>query len=658
MKYIKQLLLVAIVSTWGCFSSCDYLNVDDYFMDTFSYDSIFSNKINLERYLWNIPTYFKDEGAIWGNSNTPGVTATDECLPTWNSGDEFKGVQYTRGLITADDKHTYWAMWEDMYKAIRKVNVVLKNIESVPDLTTQEKLEMRGYAYFMRAYAYYNILVDYGPLLIIGDEVLEMNEEMSDYDRSRSTYDESVDYVCEQFEIAAKYMPRKNEITLSQSQQGRPSRDAALALTARLRLTQASNAYNGGDAARRYFGNWKRSVDGVHYVSQDVDNSKWATAAHAAKKLIDKDYSLHTVPQDQYTPELPSNVSMEKFPSGAGGIDPYKSYKDMFSAEAVAYKNPEFIWAKQSGSVRGYTRHSFPNNPLDGWSGLGIPQKIVDAYYMEDGTDYENAGVNEQELMGAGKEFSGYKLQPETSEMYNNREMRFYANIGFQNRLWPCNSTTDNNKKNFKADYSINGVSGKNGTASPTDYTLTGYVPVKYIHDDDAWGGGSAVVLEKYFPIIRYAEILLSYAEALNNIEGSHTVTDEEWGTATYSRDYSEIARCINQVRFRAGLPGIPQGLSKDEINKLIQRERLIEFFHENRRYYDVRRWGIYETVESEDMIGMNINATAENFIDRVLVNHINVKTRIVSTRFVLLPIWKNELRIMPSLDQNPGWTR
>lgn len=645
-----------MLSVAGFFNSCDYLNVEDYFMDTFNYDSIFSSKLNTQRYLWTIPEYFDDEGAIWGNCNTPGVTATDECLPTWDT-NEFYGMRYARGLITADVQSNFFNRWIGMYRAVRKVNIILNNISSVPDMTIQERSEILGYAYFMRAYAYYNILVDFGPLLIVDDDVLDTNEEMPYYDRERATYDESVEYVCSEFEKAAQYMPRKDALTLSQY--GRPDRDAAYALVARLRLIHASNAYNGGDAARRYFGDWKRSSDGVNYVSQTPDNTRWAVAAHAAKRLMDKDYTLHTVPKDEYTPDLPEAVPTANFPDGAGDIDPYKSYKDMFSGETVANKNPEYIWSRYSSSVRNYVRHAFPVGNLQGWGGLGVPQKIIDAYYMADGTDYEKAGINEQEKMGAGKTFSGYQLQPGTSEAYNNREIRFYANIGFQNRLWPCNSTTDNSRRNFVANYAMDGNCGKaTALPSPTDYTLTGYVLVKYTHDDDAFAGSGATVTTKYFPVIRYAEILLSYAEALNNIEGSHSVTDNEGETASYTRDYAEIKRAFNQIRYRAGLPGIPDGLSREEVNKLIQRERMLEFFHENRRYYDVRRWGIYEEVDSEPMIGMNIEGLSDNFFQRVQVNHINVKTRIVSPRFVLVPIWKNELRKMPSLDQNPGWSR
>ena len=57
--------------------------------------------------------------------------------------------------------------------------------------------------------------------------------------------------------------------------------------------------------------------------------------------------------------------------------------------------------------------------------------------------------------------------------------------------------------------------------------------------------------MTKTFPIIRYAEILLSYAEALNNLTTTHEVNGE-----SYSRDESAMAEAFNQVRYRAGLPG------------------------------------------------------------------------------------------------------
>lgn len=55
-------------------------------------------------------------------------------------------------------------------------------------------------------------------------------------------------------------------------------------------------------------------------------------------------YELHTVPADNYTAELPENVPSESFPYGAGGIDPYRSYSEMFTGETLPSTNKELIW--------------------------------------------------------------------------------------------------------------------------------------------------------------------------------------------------------------------------------------------------------------------------------------------------------------------------
>lgn len=68
LRYLKHLIIVAFIALYCSMSSCNYLNVDDYFMDTLGYDSIFQNKLNLQQYLWGTAAFFYDEGAIWGLS--------------------------------------------------------------------------------------------------------------------------------------------------------------------------------------------------------------------------------------------------------------------------------------------------------------------------------------------------------------------------------------------------------------------------------------------------------------------------------------------------------------------------------------------------------------------------------------------------------------
>lgn len=661
MKSIKIALGTVLLTAATIFNSCDFLNVDDYFVDTFSYDSIFVNKINLNRYLWNIPTMFDDEGGIWGSNKTPGVCASGEAFVQWDSG-EYPGVNFAIGRITPDNLMGFGDVWPKMYRIIRRCNTILANIDKCQDLSTLDEREILGYTYFMRAYAYYNILVDYGPVVLMGDDLLETNESPEYYNRPRATFDESVNYICEQFEKAAEYMPLK--VTVGQF--GRPTRGAAYGLVARLRLMQASPSFNGGISARRYFADWKRSVDGVNYVSQEYNEAAWAVAAHAAKRVIDMGiYELHTVKRDTSTAVLPKNVPNGNFPNGAGDIDPYHSYKDMFSGEAIAFKNPEYVWGRNSGQVRNYVTHSFPVTLLGGWNGMAVPQKFVDAYYMEDGRDImdssEEYPYSEEGFTTDAKRRSGYQQQSGIFNMYNNREWRFYANIGYSGCFWPCSSTSENNFKNKTVTYGYDGNAGKTQTdGNLNNYPLTGYVTKKFIHNDDAKKGNDAEVLTKAFGIIRYAEILLSYVEALNNLTGAHTITDKDGMTYTYSRNEAEMAKYFNQIRYRVALPGLTNAQlgNSEELQKVIEREWMIEFFHENRYYYNIRRWGSMEDCARESIVGMNTELKEkEGFYSRTTITHPFARYRETDKKMIFLPIGRNEIRKVPMMDQNPGWS-
>jgi hypothetical protein len=657
----RLLLTVAVILMMS--GSCSFLSVDDYFNETMRYDSVFSNKYNLERYLWATAASFPDEGSIFGNNYTPGPMATDEGFTLFGEG-EFRGMAYVLGYVTPSNLYSM-NTWNTMYAIIRKANTILARMDEAKDMTQLDKRDMLGYVYFMRAYAYYHLAVKYGPAVLVGDEPMLNNEDASYYDRPRATYDETVDYICAELERAAQYLPTPEAVAVSDF--GRPHSAAAYGLIARLRLIQASPLYNpapGNRAATVYFGDWKRSTDGVHYVSQTYDERRWAVAAAAAKRIMDLGtYSLHTVDRITDTPALPASVPDAPFPEGAGNIDPFRSYSDMFTGEGVAARNPEYVWGRWSNSVQSYTRHSFPPGMYGGWNGLCVTQKVIDAYRMVDGRDIHESSdeypYKTEGTLGRTVSFSGYELRNSVHNMYVNREMRFYASIGFSQRRWPLGSAA-NPYNNLVAVYEASGNAGKSqlGT-STTDYAITGYVPTKYIHSDDAWAGTGAQRQIKSFPIIRYAEILLSYAEALNNLTGSYTITDTVTGESqSFSRNRDEIAKAFNQVRYRAGLPGLTEEelSSPAKVQELIERERLVEFLFEDRRYFDVRRWGKYEETENELITGMNTDTSGTGYYSVVPVNHARARNRVVDKKMVLFPLALDEVRKASSLDQNPGW--
>ncbi|TJY68516.1 RagB/SusD family nutrient uptake outer membrane protein [Sphingobacterium alkalisoli] len=666
---IIQLLVMA--------TSCkDYLNIDNYFDDEFNIDSAFSNTRNMEAYMWGAASLFPDEAKTIRSNYTPGPMATDEAfngLTGAGTTNIYYGMDFATGNITPD-KFGGLNQWNNYYKIIRKCNLVLQNLERPGDMTIVDRQRIEGYTRFIRAYAYYNILVDYGPPILVGDEVLNTNETMEYYDRPRSTYDEAMEYTCGELEKAGQLMPP--DVGLLNF--GRPSKGAAWALIARLRLIHASPLYNGGEAGRSFFGSWTRKTDGVHYVSQQYDEARWAVAAAAAKRVMDMGlYKLYTVPADDLTPMLPAGVVSDpeyynSYPNGANGIDAFRSYSDIFTGESVAAINPEIIWGKSAQYINTDLNQGALPPTLGGWGRFCVTQKVVDAYLMTDGRTIQEArgdtyfeqvsdlpagGTFNDLFTEQSRSFSGYPLNAGVFKMYANREMRFYASVGFNEAVWQALSSTT--LFNHTAKYYFQDLDGRGGvSASSPNYPITGYVIKKWIHPYDAKSGTGARQLPKFYAMIRYAEILLSYAEALNNLTGSHSV---ELGDKTYalSRDVDAIKGAFNAVRYRAGLPGLSAGqlASSSEVQKQIERERMVEFLWENRRFYDVRRWGIYEQTEREPIMGMNPDGdTREAYYRRVVPGSSSFLAREVNKRANWVPLPRAELRRLPSVDQNPGY--
>lgn len=679
MKKIKYIVIVALSAVMSLsFQSCNFLNVDNYFLDTMSEDSIFASKLNAEKYLFNVPTMFPDQGAIWGGSFTPGQLASDEMTANWRTS-EFPGISFTIGQINSRNLASF-NIWSNMYKIIARCNYMMANIDRVSDMILSERQEYLGYVHFIRGWAYYHLLQNWGPLYIVYDEVFTSMATPDDFNKERATYNESVDYIVSEFEQAARAIPRDvktNEI-------GRPTKGAAMALIARLRLQQASPTFNGGQGGR-YFEPWKRKSDGQNYVSQVRNDSLYALAAFAAKRVMEMGYALNTIEltveeqENEVLLKLDSTVAAEwpgNFPDGPHGINAYKSYKEMFDGEMVVRNIKEFIWVQPvSGQVASYTRHSFPVN-IEGWGGMSIPQRVVDQFYMANGEPYDvNQGVS-----GAASEFTqrpfnywGYNLPRDVHKMYVGREPRFYANVGFSGRLWTNYSSTAEVTSNKGANLIVRyenpttdiGRKPKDGTqTNQNDFTSTGYVPVKYINQSDAWNQGQ--IEPKPFPIIRYAEILMAYAEALNELEGkSITITgfDPITGlekTETFTRDETEIARAFNQIRFRVGLPGLKVVPAREEMFSLLQKEYQIEFLNENRRYFDTRRWGIYANDQvRSNWQGMNMQSTKKSdFYVIQFANTQNLRDRNIEPKMLWLPIPQDELLKMPKVDQNYGWDR
>lgn len=658
-KKLKILFAIIFISGLIGLNSCkkDYLNVDEYIYDLTNIDSVFANQDKLLTYINGIALYLPDEEKLWTSSWSPFQGASDENFTSWND-NRHAAIKLLVGEVTSFTANSYYNNYGTWYKGINKANTVIARIDECKGLSLTTKRQFLGEMYFFKGYFMYLLIQQYGPAVIPPDVAPNLDADGDALSGERNSYDDCVNYITENMKLAYDYLPDTQEAL---SDVYRPTKGAALATVSRVLLTAASPMYNGNQS----YSGWVRS-DGVPFISQTRDINKWGKAAAAAKRIIETGvYELYTYPVSADTDPLAYNVPAATYPNGAGGIDPYRSYKYIFVGEVPANNNPELIWCTRVNPTGGDSP-LWLSSPaqLAGGNGLNVTQDLVDAYKMKDGFDINSSSAvfpypgsaDVYQPIGSSKNISDVQLVSNTAKMYNNREARFYATIGFNHSYWKGTSYTGSGAfKNVEVTYYSNGTAGPT-VNFPNDYNHTGYTCLKYNHPvDNMQQTGS--IMSKTFPIFRYAEVLLNYAEALNELNGSYT--DVATGIIV-SRDIDQIKNAVNRVRFRAGLPGLTatELASQESIRDAIKRERKVEFALEGRRYHDLRRWLDAPAAYSKPVVGMNVKATSsqrERFFTRTTLSNM-LTTRAWSFKMYFWPIPKSVMDKNSKLVQNPSW--
>ncbi len=654
--HIRRFVLPALLGpALMALSSCEsFLDIDSYINDQVTIDSVFTSKTRILQYINGAASFLPDESKIFSSgSYSPSGLAADEAIVPWADWNHRASYLMVDEVSVNDVKG--YDPWEDCFKGIRKANILIQRIPECKELSDLERRDYTSRAYFLRAYFYYTLMRLYGPVPILPEEAFASDTQASDASVERSSYDDCVDYVCANFEKAAEYLPIDREKAFMYL----PTRGAALSFEARLRLYDASPLYNGNT----YYASWKRS-DGTPFIAQTEDKTRWGKAAAMYKRIIDMGkYQLNTVERIETTSRvagtlpLPSTVSSKPFPDGAGDIDPYRSYKSIFDGSIEPEHNKELIYFCPRSDADDWT---FYPNPLGGINGFSVTQDMIDAYRMADGRQYSEATDEEKSwtAVGTGKTFSGeYVLAPERAHRDDNREPRYYASIGFNYCVWPCTSYTGTEaKKNFVATYYKDGNSQPTGTVK-VDYNRLGYTCRKYVNQEDImnWQGARKA---KTYPVMRYAEILLGYVEAMNEMDAPYTDKDHN---ITVSRDVDQMVRCFNQVRYRAGLPGITTTEASDyeTMKRIIKQEWKVEFAFENHRYYDLRRWKDAPEAMNKPVTGLDVSAKTaerEQFYTVRVWNTEKTMKRTFKNKMYFYPISKGILQRNARLVQNPGW--
>ncbi len=466
--------------------------------------------------------------------------------------------------------------WNIPYTQIRAVNQFLAHLTTIP-FPDYLKQRTRGEAIFLRAWYYSIMLKHYGGIPIIGDSVYDVNDNIN---AARNTYEESVNYILSQCDSAFNLVSSSyNGLDF-----GRITKGACLALKVKVLVYAASPLFNGGQTETS---EPLRSLTG--YPSYDVN--RWKLAADAAKAVID--LQLYHLNVDNTT-------------------SPGYGFYNLFNLRV----NIEYIFQRMQpdtyNDLEGLWRP--PSRGGNSTTGSWPYQNLVDAFQMSNGKDITDLN-------------SGY----DPNNPYTNREPRLNYTITHNESMIADGQINDV----LKPVYIYVGEPNGDGFGVGTP---TGYYVNKMCKDEvrPEW----VATTHRCYPLIRYADILLMYAEALNEFSGPS----------------KEVYDAVDSVRWRAGLSPyqLPAGLSQDDMRKAIQHERQVELAFEEHRFFDVRRWKIADETENKIMTGMKITRDISgNYVYQVVdVRAHNFRP----SSMYLWPFPQSETAKSPELLQNPGY--
>ncbi|RXK62249.1 RagB/SusD family nutrient uptake outer membrane protein [Lacibacter luteus] len=479
--------------------------------------------------------------------------------------------------------------WGNSYAGIRRTNIFMQNINKVPIVETdaatiaQAKLTRqywRAEARFIRVLMYFELLKRYGGVPLIGDKIFTLDDNLQ---IPRNTFEQCVNYIVSECNIVKDSLRKE---AIADGDWGRVPRGAAIALKCRVLLYAASPLFNGGGIETDPV---KRALAG--YPAYDAN--RWNAVIAAAEELRNLAYYKLN---DAGTPNF-------------------------FASTFITKKNAEIILAKQSSNNTGLENTQAPV----GFAGVAASQgftsptqNLVDAFPMLNGLQPFNAD-------GTINTASGYSA----SNPYTNRDPRLDVTV-FRNGYAWLGRTVE----------TYEGGRDKPNTSSTAVQTKTGYYLRKFLGN---FPTGSTYSNQSHnFPIFRYAETLLNYAEALNEVGRVEDAVTQ-----------------IGLIRKRAGITagsnnryGIRAGITQTEMREVVRNERRIELAFEEHRFWDIRRWKTAAVELAAPVFGMRITLSGST----LTYQKVQVGTLQFDPKLYHMPIPYDEMIKNLALIQNEGW--
>ncbi len=479
--------------------------------------------------------------------------------------------------------------WEHYYRAIRKCNVLLDTIDIVPkaiDLSNEkyetDKLNYKSESRFLRAYFYWELFLRYGPVPIINRVLTPEGDLLTGYTTRPTLKEYVVDFILPEL-VDCEVGLMDCETGRKSQNAGRISRPMARALYSRIMLYMASERF------------------------QVESGISWQQAAVAAQSFINdygSMYGLYTADQN-----------------------PVENYTNAILRNAHSENNKEIIfWRNDLRVGWGAIANDSPVGE-GGNGGLCPSQNLVDMYDMADGTSpfasYDETGAplyngSHRPTINTG---SGY----DDNRPCENRDSRLAASILYHGVDW--------------GNGIINVIKGQrdnpngNANATPTGYYMRKYIPASILSVNHS---GSSY---RNWIILRYAEILLNYAEALNEAGGTR----------------EEVLQALQPLRDRVGMTSKlverTDLQTQTEIRHFIRKERTVELAFEDHRAWDVRRWNVAEKALARPVYGIDLTMNG----DEAIYTRKIAQERVFTSKMYLYPIPESETWKV-NIENNPGW--
>jgi len=610
-------------------------------------ETAFTLRSSAIRYLYTCYGFLTSEGNLDGDH---GYMTGDEL---WSVIDrrESSGIwggglfNIARGFQTAAGPHG--DDWDGMYEGIRACNILIDNIESVPDLPEWEKLQWIAEAKFLKAYYHFHLMKKWGPIPIIRKN-LSINAGIDEVRVFRDPMDECFDYVVQLLNEAIPDLPLKVQ---SRDELGRITRPIAASMKAKIAVYAASPLFNNNK-------DQETLVDkkGVHLFNTNKtpaeEKARWEAAVIACNEAI---LICHEANNELFIHQGRVQISDTLV-------------RELSLRNAFTQKwNDEIIWTNthtslgananlQRASTPNLQWNQYPDIPTL-YNHVQAPLKIAENFYTNNGLPIENdrawATVNLYDLREGDEGHKWYLRKDYTTAQANfNREPRFYAWLGFDGGQWYGQKAETNNPLPTDL-FWVSSRAGSPQQKKGHDWgPVTGYYLKKTVHYQNRQTSATGYDIVTYpWPMLRLADLYLLYAEAINEAEGPSGVNS------------ADMFFYLNKVRERAGVPDVKEAWDQYSnspgkyntqigMREIIQRERLIELSFEGQRFWDIRRWKRAPAEYEKGIYGYKISAAKpDEYYQRVLLA--NQK---FSLKDYFWPLRIGIIEQNPNLVQNIGW--